>query len=721
MSNAQTKRITQARTFYHVGQLLNEKEGLVFEQVYKNAQSNFSKKKQSDENKKILVEKYLIAKINRSSWLSFIIYWWYRIKQDDIDLYVFHTLQRFRDWKTTSYAHIRPGEEAIISMFYRGFYAPLAIYWNTLNPLGELFRLIYNGYRRVTGADIVGSTRQEEKNLVLNNERAENMKQTLVGLPSSDPRDNNFLVLDGREYTTGELYSTQAQRIDKISELISEVLEENSENDIILFDKKLSSLKMLWNQYHVRHIRIIGAINLQIKRNPADALWKNILRRFDSLKQKSELLWVSMWPKVLQKQSIDNEIAIKMATVVALARRFQEIVPTDLGMLGEGWKSLNRRYDRIKDELNDLRGIFCFEENCKILEELSEYLSQVDAHYAALEVEKKHFLEFIIRRLDEKSHYIIETIESIFTMRRNANNTNVSEFIDETDPLFLEFDQLAEQMGSKKTTEIEAARQRIYQLMLQLRLDLANNLNILNDRNYSIVSNENVVLDNSIVLKNEDRSAKDSLKEDEIPVQDREYSFLYKHSHEVLGIKINASQHEIKKAFRSKSLACHPDKVPEDEQKEANFNFEEINKAFKYLTFHEAYAGSIRFIQKSDNSIRNQFMRKKLSAQDTDSICKYASERREYERIIIDQVSKSHVEARKILKSMSEDMIVIKEKRENTSILYINEVNPALSRNRVLLNENNASLDDLKKRIQILQESIGKLSDSKDIHTKLEQ
>lgn len=50
----------------------------------------------------------------------------------------------------------------------------------------------------------------------------------------------------------------------------------------------------------------------------------------------------------------------------------------------------------------------------------------------------------------------------------------------------------------------------------------------------------------------------------------------------VLGVARNASQGEIKKAFRGLALQHHPDRNPEN-QKEAEEKFKEINEAYEVL------------------------------------------------------------------------------------------------------------------------------------------
>jgi len=54
--------------------------------------------------------------------------------------------------------------------------------------------------------------------------------------------------------------------------------------------------------------------------------------------------------------------------------------------------------------------------------------------------------------------------------------------------------------------------------------------------------------------------------------------------YEVLGIKKTATQDEIKKAYRSKALKYHPDRVAEDKKKEAEERFKEVSEAYEILS-----------------------------------------------------------------------------------------------------------------------------------------
>jgi len=53
--------------------------------------------------------------------------------------------------------------------------------------------------------------------------------------------------------------------------------------------------------------------------------------------------------------------------------------------------------------------------------------------------------------------------------------------------------------------------------------------------------------------------------------------------YDVLGVNKNASQDEIKKAFRKKARQYHPD-VNRDNPEEAEKNFKEVNEAYEVLS-----------------------------------------------------------------------------------------------------------------------------------------
>lgn len=52
----------------------------------------------------------------------------------------------------------------------------------------------------------------------------------------------------------------------------------------------------------------------------------------------------------------------------------------------------------------------------------------------------------------------------------------------------------------------------------------------------------------------------------------------------VLGVRQDASQDEIKEAFRERALECHPDRVEEGEEAAAKEEFQRVQKAFELLS-----------------------------------------------------------------------------------------------------------------------------------------
>lgn len=54
--------------------------------------------------------------------------------------------------------------------------------------------------------------------------------------------------------------------------------------------------------------------------------------------------------------------------------------------------------------------------------------------------------------------------------------------------------------------------------------------------------------------------------------------------YEILGVKKNASLEEIKKAYRELALRYHPDRVPQEQKKEAEEKFKEISEAYAVLS-----------------------------------------------------------------------------------------------------------------------------------------
>ncbi|HUI72968.1 MAG TPA: DnaJ domain-containing protein, partial [Spirochaetia bacterium] len=54
--------------------------------------------------------------------------------------------------------------------------------------------------------------------------------------------------------------------------------------------------------------------------------------------------------------------------------------------------------------------------------------------------------------------------------------------------------------------------------------------------------------------------------------------------YEILGVKKNATQEELKKAYRELALRYHPDRVSADKKKEAENTFKEISEAYAVLS-----------------------------------------------------------------------------------------------------------------------------------------
>jgi len=65
--------------------------------------------------------------------------------------------------------------------------------------------------------------------------------------------------------------------------------------------------------------------------------------------------------------------------------------------------------------------------------------------------------------------------------------------------------------------------------------------------------------------------------------------------YEILGVSKNATVDEIKSAYRRLALKCHPDRVPEDQKKEAEEKFKEISEAYAVLSDPEKRANYDRF------------------------------------------------------------------------------------------------------------------------------
>ncbi|MBI4440725.1 J domain-containing protein [Candidatus Woesearchaeota archaeon] len=54
--------------------------------------------------------------------------------------------------------------------------------------------------------------------------------------------------------------------------------------------------------------------------------------------------------------------------------------------------------------------------------------------------------------------------------------------------------------------------------------------------------------------------------------------------HRILGVADNAPSQEIDKAYRRKAFACHPDRRPEHERKQAHNEFVQVQEAYQQLT-----------------------------------------------------------------------------------------------------------------------------------------
>ena len=73
-----------------------------------------------------------------------------------------------------------------------------------------------------------------------------------------------------------------------------------------------------------------------------------------------------------------------------------------------------------------------------------------------------------------------------------------------------------------------------------------------------------------------------------------------KNHYEILGISKNASEEEIKKAYRKLALKYHPDRAPSDKKKEHEEKFKEISQAYSILSDKDKKAQYDQFGQTSE-------------------------------------------------------------------------------------------------------------------------
>jgi hypothetical protein len=82
----------------------------------------------------------------------------------------------------------------------------------------------------------------------------------------------------------------------------------------------------------------------------------------------------------------------------------------------------------------------------------------------------------------------------------------------------------------------------------------------------------------------------------------------------VLGVRQNASQDEIKAAFRERALECHPDRAPEGEEAAAKEEFQRVRKAFELLSDPQKrakYDASDRETDPTDDSVDDVHVRRR--------------------------------------------------------------------------------------------------------------
>lgn len=74
--------------------------------------------------------------------------------------------------------------------------------------------------------------------------------------------------------------------------------------------------------------------------------------------------------------------------------------------------------------------------------------------------------------------------------------------------------------------------------------------------------------------------------------------------YEVLGADKTAKAEEIKKAYRKKSLLCHPDKAPAESKNEATRKFQTLCKCYDILQDEERRKVSLSNQSRSSSSAR---------------------------------------------------------------------------------------------------------------------
>merc|ERR1712093_249396 len=57
-----------------------------------------------------------------------------------------------------------------------------------------------------------------------------------------------------------------------------------------------------------------------------------------------------------------------------------------------------------------------------------------------------------------------------------------------------------------------------------------------------------------------------------------------KNYYKILGVEKNATESEIKKAFKKQAIKCHPDKVSPDQRATAEERFKDLNEAHEVLS-----------------------------------------------------------------------------------------------------------------------------------------